>query len=219
MVGTGPSPQSAKDSRKAGNQFLRSGIVWLLLVALSLSQSLVGAAPELPSTPAGTVLAGYLDALNVGTKDKLEAFVRAHRPDRPGAVGIMLDLRWNTGGFDLHSVESSQPRSIQAVLHEREGNGAYSRMSVTVNDGDPAVITNIMLTTIPPPSDAPPLKRLSQEEAVASWTAEIEKADAAGKFSGVWMWTRNGRVLTSGAIGKADRERGIGNTLDNRFHE
>src|SRR5437016_9193269 len=131
------------------------GIFSLLVAALSLGLPLAGAAPELPSTPAGKVLAGYLEALNSGNKDKLGAFIKAHRPDRPDALDRMLDLRWNTGGFDLHSIESSQALNIQAVLHEREGNGNYSRMSVTGSDGEPALITRISLAVIPPPSGAP----------------------------------------------------------------
>src|SRR5882757_325612 len=123
----------------------RRGIFSLLVAAFSLGLSLAAASPELPSTPAGKVLAGYLEALNSGNKDKLETFIKAHRPDRPDALDRMLDLRWNTGGFDLYSIESSQPLNIQAVLHEREGNGRYNRMSVAVSDGDPAVITNISL--------------------------------------------------------------------------
>src|SRR5215468_10105734 len=118
-----------------------------IVAALSLGLARAGRAAELPSTPAGKVLAGYLEAVNSGNKEKLEAFIKAHRPDRPDALDRMLDLRWNTGGFDLHSIESSQPLNIQAVLHEREG-GRYSRMSVTVSDADPAVITDIRLATI-----------------------------------------------------------------------
>src|SRR5205823_9553842 len=94
------------------------GIFSLLVAAFSLGLPLAVASPELPSTPAGKVLAGYLEALNSGNKDKLEAFVKAHRPDRPDALDRMLDLRWNTGGFDLYSMESSQALNIQAVLHE-----------------------------------------------------------------------------------------------------
>jgi len=48
--------------------------------AFSLGLPLAGASPGLPSTPAGKVLAGYLEALNSGNKDKLEAFI-------PGPVG------------------------------------------------------------------------------------------------------------------------------------
>src|ERR1044072_2278968 len=96
--------------------------VFLPLAALLLALPLAGAPPEIPSTAAGKVLAGYLEALNSGDKDKLRTFVKAHRPDRPDALDRMLDLHWNTGGLDLYSIESSQALSIQAVLQEREGN-------------------------------------------------------------------------------------------------
>jgi len=193
------------------------GIFSLLVAALSLGLSLAGSPPELPSTPAGKVLAGYLEALNSGNKDKLEAFIKAHRPDRPDALDRMLDLRWNTGGFDLYSVESSQALNVQAVLHEREGNGTYNRMSVIVSDGDPAVITKISLDVIPPPAGAPVPERLTEQGAVAAWNAEIGKAASTGKFSGVWLWAKNGKAITTGARGKADREKGIDNTLNTRF--
>src|SRR6266576_6456211 len=80
------------------------GIFSLLVAALSLGLALAGAPPELPPTPAGKVLAGYLEALNSGNKDKLEAFIKEHRPDRPDALDRMLDLRWNIGGLDLYSI-------------------------------------------------------------------------------------------------------------------
>src|SRR5580765_2674792 len=95
----------------------------LLVASLSLGLTLAEAPPELPATPAGKVLAGYLEAVNSGNKDKLEVFVKAHRPDRPDALDRMLDLRWNTGGFDVYSIETSQAQNIQAVFREREGNG------------------------------------------------------------------------------------------------
>lgn len=193
------------------------GIFSLLVAALSLGLALAGAAAELPPTPAGKVLAGYLEALNSGNKEKLETFIKAHRPDRPDALERMADLRWNTGGFDVYSVESSQATNIQAVLLEREGGGRYNRMSVTVSDGEPAVITRITLNVIPPPAGAPVPERLTERAAVAAWEAEIDKAAAAGKFSGVWLWAKNGKAVTSGARGKANRERGIDNTLSTRF--
>jgi len=189
----------------------------LLVGALSLGPPLAGAPLELPATPAGKILAGYLEAVNSGNKDKLEAFIKAHRPDRPDALDRMLDLRWNTGGFDVYSIESSQALNVQAVLHEREGNARYNRMSVTVSDGELAVITNISLAVIPPPAGAPALKRLTQRAAVAAWKTEIDKAASSGKFSGVWLWAKNGKAITSGARGKANREKGIDNTLNTRF--
>jgi hypothetical protein len=175
------------------------GIFSLLVAALSLGLALAEAPPELPSTPAGKVLAGYLEALNSGNKDKLEAFIKAHRPDRPDALDRMLDLRWNIGGLDLYSIESSQALNIQAVVRERESNDRYNRMSVTVSDGNPPVITNISLVVIPPPAGAPVPERLTQGAAVAAWQAEIDKAAATRKFSGVWLWAKNGQAITSEA--------------------
>lgn len=193
------------------------GILPLLVAVLLRGLPLAGASAELPPTTAGAVLAGYLEAVNSGKKDKLETFIRAHRPDRPDALDRMLDLRWNTGGFDVYSIESSQATNIQAVLREREGNGNYNRMSVTVSDGDPAVITRISLAVIPPPAGAPVPERLTEQAAVAAWEAEMDRAFAAGKFSGVWLWARNGQAIASGARGKANRETGTDNTLDTRF--
>src|ERR1041385_1058747 len=110
-------------------------IVWLVVAAVSLGMSIAAESPKLPSTPAGKVLDGYLDALNSGDKEKLESFVTTHRPDRPNAVDIMLDLRWNTGGLDLYSVESSDALDIQGRLLDREG-GMYNGKLVIVTDGN-----------------------------------------------------------------------------------
>jgi CubicO group peptidase (beta-lactamase class C family) len=90
-------------------------------------------------------------------------------------------------------------------------------MSVTVSDGEPAVITTITLAVIPPPAGAPVPARLNRRAAVAAWNAEIDKAASTGKFSGVWLWAKNNKVITSGAKGKADREKGLDNTLNTRF--
>src|SRR3989441_5053069 len=90
-------------------------------------------------------------------------------------------------------------------------------MPAPVGEGNPAVPTRISLAVIPPPAGAPVPERLTQPAAVAAWEAEIDKAASTGKFSGVWLWAKNGKAITSGARGKADRETGIDNTLDTRF--
>lgn len=189
----------------------------LLFAALSLGLPLDGAPAAIPSTPAGKVLAGYLEGVNTGDRAKVESFAKAHRPDRPAAVELMLNLRWQTGGFDVYSIESSQPLSIQAVLRERAGRCAYNRMAVIVSDGEPAVITQISLAVIPPPAGAPVAERLTQEAAATAWKAEIDRAASNGRFSGVWLWAKGGEVITSGARGKSDREKGLDNTLNTRF--
>lgn len=193
------------------------GVFYLLVAALLGGQTRAEESLELPATPAGRVLAGYLDSLNSGNANKLQTFVRTHRPDRADAFDRMLDLLWNTGGFDLYSVDSSQSHNIQAVLHERGGNSRYHLMSVTVSDGVPAAITQISLEAIAPPDGAPVPARLSQQEAASAWNAEIANSASVGRFSGVWLWSRDGKAITTGAIGKADRESGIDHSLKTRF--
>src|SRR5215813_8234136 len=102
-------------------------ILSLVVASLSLGSTLAAAPPEIPPTPAGKVLAGFLDAVNTGDKDKLETFVKTHRPDPPDALERMINLRWNLGGLDLWSIESSETLSIQAVVRERDGNDRYNR--------------------------------------------------------------------------------------------
>src|SRR6478672_1770727 len=106
-----PTQKSNQYIRQFLSLYVRAVFPFLFAVLL-LHLSAAGQTPQLPSTPAGKVLGGYLEALNSGNKGKLEAFVKAHRPDRPAAVDIMLDLRWNTGGLDLYSIESSEARKI-----------------------------------------------------------------------------------------------------------
>src|SRR3989440_7209471 len=130
-------------------------ILSLLIAALSLGLALAEAPAELPSTPAGKVLAGYLEVVNSGNKDKLKAFIKGHRPDRPDALDRMLDLRWNTGGFNLYSIESSQALNIQAVVREREGNGRDNRLSVGGSGREPGVINNHKLGGVSPAAGAP----------------------------------------------------------------
>src|ERR1041385_4966374 len=56
-------------------------------------------------------------------------------------------------------------------------------MSVTVSDQDPAVITKITLTVIPPPAGAPLPKQLTQQAAIAAWEAQIDKPGNGSSFS------------------------------------
>ena len=70
------------------------GLFRLLVAVLPLGLPLAAAPVEFPSTPAGQVLAGYLEALNSGNKEKLEAFIKRH-----GRVRV-LEIVENFEGMD-----------------------------------------------------------------------------------------------------------------------
>ena len=91
-----------------------------------------------------------------------------------------------------------------ATANEDSG-GAVSRIRLydgPLSAGDVAALAAELLITAPTLADVEPFLR---EEA------------AADRFSGAVLLTRNGEVLFSQAVGPADRDRAIPNTLQTRF--
>jgi hypothetical protein len=73
----------------------------------------------IPSTPAGDALRAWLEAFNSGDSTRIAAFLSRYGSDAP--IGPMLGFRRSTGGFDLLSIERSEPRHIEFYGRERGG--------------------------------------------------------------------------------------------------
>jgi retinol-binding protein 3 len=73
--------------------------------------------PALPDTPAGTVLRAWFDAYNSGDTTRILEFYRRYQSDRARST---LNFRLASGGFDLVSVERSDPRHVEVVIKERK---------------------------------------------------------------------------------------------------
>jgi retinol-binding protein 3 len=71
----------------------------------------------IPATPAGAALREWLAAFNSGDSTSYEAFLHARRSEEAGKAPMGF-LR-NTGGFDLISIERSEPRLIEFVVRKR----------------------------------------------------------------------------------------------------
>ena len=177
----------------------------------------IKAQPALPETPAGKTLAKWLEVFNGGERAQMKQFLETYNPERLSGLDGAVDFRKNTGGFHLFRVDKSEPREIEAIVREREGEGNYAKLTMKVADGDPARITALGIRVTEPPADAPVSARLGGEEAVAGWQAEIAKQVAAENFSGAYLWAKNGKVIASGAAGLADREEKVSNTLETKF--
>jgi hypothetical protein len=81
----------------------------------STSQS---TAVTIPTTPAGDAFRAWLDAFNSGDSARVGAYSRRYEPDMD--VADEMDFREHTGGFDLLSVEHSDPRHAEFVIRERK---------------------------------------------------------------------------------------------------
>src|ERR1700735_4059558 len=90
---------------------------WLALLFVGVGCGL--AQTTVPDTPAGHTLQAWLDAFNSGDRAKIETYVKtvAHSQSVDG----MLSFRTQTGGFDLLSIESSEPLHLRFRVKEKGG--------------------------------------------------------------------------------------------------
>jgi hypothetical protein len=89
----------------------------LALLLLSVSSGL--AQTTVPDSPAGHTLQAWLDAFNSGDRAKIETYVKT--VDHSESVDGMLSFHGQTGGFDLLSIESSEPLHIRFRVKEKGG--------------------------------------------------------------------------------------------------
>jgi hypothetical protein len=74
---------------------------------------------SIPKTPAGDALRGWLEAFNSGDSTQIASFLRSYGSAE--SADDLLGFRRRTGGFDLLSIQRSEPRRIEFYLRERNG--------------------------------------------------------------------------------------------------
>jgi hypothetical protein len=113
----------------------------LLLVVSGFAQT------SIPATPAGRTLQSWLDAFNSGDREKIDAYVKAI--DKTNSVDGMMAFRQQTGGFDLLSIESSEPLQIRFRVKEK-GGPTNALGNLIVRDGQPPTVEAFNLSALPP---------------------------------------------------------------------
>jgi hypothetical protein len=122
----------------------------LLVLAVLCGRTALGqasGAPTIPSTPAGVVLRAWLEAFNSADTARMGTYYRRYQPDL--TVESALAFRERTGGYDLLSVERSEPRRVEVILKERARPiTAYG--VVGVSDAEPVRVTVFRLRGMGP---------------------------------------------------------------------
>jgi hypothetical protein len=109
----------------------------------------------IPDTPAGRVLKAWLDAFNSGDSARISAYCRTYQPQL--LVDNQIAFRAQTGGFDLLSIEASQPGHIEYTVRER--NSATTAFgSIDLATGEPVKVANSSILALPPGSSAASFK-------------------------------------------------------------
>ncbi len=119
----------------------RTFLLLLACVGCGLAQTTI------PETPAGNTLRAWLDAFNSGDRAKIETYVRTVDPSQ--SVDGMISFRNQTGGFELLSIESSEPRHIRFRVKEK-GGSTTALGNLLVKDGQPPKVETFGLRALPP---------------------------------------------------------------------
>ena len=126
----------------------------LLVGAVSLpaqSPASRPAAPPIPATPAGNAFRAWLDAFDSGDSTRLDAYFRRYEPD--GDTQSELEFRAHTGGFDLLTIERSEPRHLEFTV--KEGSSSTTAYGVIeVADADSLRVTARNLAVLGPNASA-----------------------------------------------------------------
>jgi retinol-binding protein 3 len=113
----------------------------LVGVACGLAQMTV------PDTPAGHTLQAWLDAFNSGDRARIETYVKT--VDQSQSVDGMISFRHQTGGFELLSIETSEPLHIRFRVREKAGS-TTALGNLLIKDGNPPTVATFGLRALPP---------------------------------------------------------------------
>lgn len=125
----------------------RLAVVLSLALVTAAPMTAQTAAPTLPDTPIGKVIAVWLDAFRSGDTSKILDYYRKYDPARLAAGTI--NFRREGGGFDLVSIERSEPRHIELVVKERN-TGMVSYGTIELKPNDPVQVAGSTLAAIGP---------------------------------------------------------------------
>ena len=165
---------------------------------------------ELPSTPAGSALAVWVEAYNTGDSVRIaatlarlytaEALARRSAAERAGGV---MGWRSEYGGFELARIDSVQNAMVVVTVRESLTRG-FGMLFVEVDSARPAKVTGVSLIPFVEPPDWPSVERAGSEGALAERVSGLaEQLAATGAFRGVVLLTRGDRVLLHRGYGIA----------------
>ena len=129
---------------------------WCLALVLGLatagaqqttSDTRAGAQSTIPETPAGRTFKAWLESFNSGDRGLMDAYCRKYEPSK--SVENEMRFRDMTGGFELLKVVKSERLQLEFLVKERRSD-TKAIGKLEVKDGEPAEVTSLALSAIPP---------------------------------------------------------------------
>jgi retinol-binding protein 3 len=144
-------------------------------VAVVIMASSLGAqSVALPNTPAGRVMQAWLDAFNSGDTARMGAYVRQYDPQT--AVANMADRRRTTGGFDVLTIERSEPRHLEFTAKGHTPTARTTFGTLEVSGAEPPQVTYFPLFTIfgPAPLSSIAVDATARSQAISGVIAQLD---------------------------------------------
>ena len=187
---------------------------FLAVTAITVATTGFVNAVEIPDTPAGHVLAMWLDGFNSEDKVKLQAYIdRYHRKSTPQNY---IELHQVTGNLSVLKIEKNEPNDIVAVLGESLADDVLRAEYKT----DPTDATKLLDGSQIAGADRPDdlaIPRLTQNEALKTAIARADGLAAQDKLMGAVLIESHGRILLEKAWGYGDRNAKIPLKITDKF--
>jgi retinol-binding protein 3 len=116
-------------------------------VAFVLGLNAASAEVMIPDTPAVWTMSAWLEAFNSADRTRLDDYYKKYDPEKH--ADDIISFRDRVGGFELVSIEKSEPLRIVFLLKERNS-GMRAVAKLQVSDSDPPRVTSSELNGIGP---------------------------------------------------------------------
>ncbi|MGD0891405.1 MAG: S41 family peptidase [Terracidiphilus sp.] len=139
---------AARTLQKTAKQVQASMLRKLFLLLLVFVGGRVAFAQvPIPDTPAGHALTAWFDAFNSGDQARIDAYIKNYDPR--ATSDFFHNFRAQTGGFDLLSIDKSEPLQIKFRVKEKAST-TVAIGNLILTSAEPHKVENFGLRAIPP---------------------------------------------------------------------
>lgn len=183
---------------------------------------------KLPESPAYTRAREVLDLINSADPAAFQRYVQdSFAPEFRDAVppeahaAFFNDIVLGSGTLTPYGARSYTPPrpATSATLIVRAGiTELWRAIVVEVEEAAPHKIARLSFDRARPPSDVPKGDKLTDAQIVEELGAYIDRLAAHDAFSGTVLVAKDGKPLLTRAVGFANRDFKVPNTLDTKFN-
>ncbi|MBX3389844.1 MAG: beta-lactamase family protein [Phycisphaeraceae bacterium] len=221
-------------------------VAWSLLLAVPAMAQSVQSAPNptsspaptpsqpppysdsspIPDTPAYERAREVLELVNKGDVSQYlryvqESFAPPFRDASEHHGEVYNDFRSVAGTLTVHGARTYDPPrpETSAILVVRTGiSEQWMAIILDVEDAPPYKIASLNFGRARTPSDLPKAEALSDSQIAQELGAYVERLAKQDAFSGAVLLAKDGEVLLSAAVGQANRDFKVPNTVDTKFN-